>query len=372
MPSLSRGESSSASNPVLDIYTAVGNPPAVTDVAELQIRIFDISDPAKKGSPVQINPATPPDWETLDPTNDAPTGHRIGVGRYFAPWTAPLDESIGDHKIEWRFRKTVLSPWELLTEEFYVAQAPLPTDAMYCNVACLRDEGYDATEYPDARVEQAIRLSTRYIDRMTGRWFTPRLFSDPNFFKVDGDGSPVLKLEIPIISVNSIFIEEQGWLVAGEGTEVPLEEVRIYNRHLSGNTIPDDRENPKIAFIGSERRRGYRPARAFLRSPGYFPKGEQNVWIAGQFGYTDFDGSASGKTPDLIRQVCCELAAREVEQLATCQKMSARNKHRVVQQKFSKASTKLQDDFLRGRFTGNPAIDNILMSFRRTMRVSRV
>lgn len=371
MPSLARGESSTQVDPVLDLWTAYGNPAVLTDVEVLEFQVYDISTPAKRGIPVQVWPETLGDWEQLDPTQDAPTGHRIGVGHYFAPYTVPLDEAIGDHKIVWRWQHTVLAPFETLSEEFYITEGAIPTMDAYCGVSCLRSEGFTDPPYTDARIELLAQLATRYIDKMTGRWFSPRTFGETGRFKMDGKDSRTLHLEIPIIRLDKLYIETQGFLNP-DLVEIGLDYVRAYNNHLTGQTQPDDRENPRISFVPVSRIQEVVSSGLFP-APYYFPKGRQNIHIEGVFGYTDPNGTAFGETPLLIKQVCRRLVARDLLlDSDACEKLVAKNKFRINSDKQGSQTIRLQNLWLKGAFTGDPEIDTVLMSFKRPIRVGVV
>lgn len=372
MPSLARGESSSASNPVLDLFTFVGNPPVLTDVAVLRFRIFDISTATKKVTPVQVFPVTAGTFFDLDPTQADPIGHRLSLGRYFAPYTVDLAEPIGDHKIEWEFQLSSITPIEVLTEEFFVkSTVSAALQPVYCSVADIRAEGFDAVDHPDARVELLIDRASRWIDKWTGRWFFPLTFDTNNPFIVEGAFSRTIHLDIPIIEITRLQIENQG-TVSAQLTEIGLDEIRIYNRHIRlGLTQPDDRENPKVAFI--QNRIPEVVKTGLFPSPLVFAKGRLNVFFEGTFGYTDPDGSPFGKTPDSIRYATCLLVIRELRlESEVCEKFNDLNRWRITSDKEGSTTVKLQDYWLKGAFTGDPRIDNIIMSYKRPIKIAVV
>lgn len=368
MASLARGESSTGTNPVLDLFTVIGSPKVLTDVAVLEFRIFDISTDAKKAIPVQVFPLTAGTFFTLDPTTDFGSGgHRLSTGRYFAPYTVDLAEPIGDHKIEWRFQATAISPFETTFEEFFVLGQSLPSADAYCGVSDVRAEGFTDPPFTDARINILIALATRYVDKVTGRWFTPRTFDDVNPFLMDGNDSRTLHLQIPIIQIDKLSIQSQGFLNP-DLTVVDIGQIRSYNRHLSGMTQPDDRENPKVSFISS--RIPETVLTGLFPSPRIFPKGRQNIFFEGVFGYTDPDGTAFGKTPDLIRQVTCRLVTRDLRlDSDACEKLMDKVKFRISSDKEGKSTIKLQNLWLKGAFTGDSELDNILMMFKRPIRI---
>ncbi len=357
MPSLARGESSTSSNLVLDLFTSVGS--VLTDVATLQYRVFDISTPTKRGVPVQVFPTTAGQWEDLDPTLDAPTGHRVGVGHYYAPFVVGLGEPIGDHKIEWRFQATTLSPWDLLAEEFYVAEGTTPNAVTYCTVADLRAEGFNDPPFTDARIEKLCILATKYIDKTTGRWFTPRTFTEAAPLRVDGGSSRTLHLDIPIIRLDAAQTFD-GAFLDGQLSDIDLLTLSVYNRHLTGLTMPDDRENPRITFRSSG-----------VLGWSRFPQGAQNVYLQGVFGYTDPDGSEFGETPLLIRQAAVRLVARDLDlESEGCAKVDRKNKWRIASDHEGSTSVSLQALWLKGAFTGDSEIDNVLMMYKRPPRMA--
>lgn len=368
MGSLARGESSSQANPVLDVFTALGSPPVKTDVSDLQFRIFDISTPVKRVTPVQVHPVLPTAWEILDPINDAPLGERLGVGHYLGPWTVPQDEAIGDHLVEWQFRLTAIAPWETKKEEFFVREGALPTATTYCGVGDVRGEGFtDPVKYPDSRILMLAILATRYVDKVTGRWFGPRTFDDTNRLSLDGKGGRILHLAIPVIRLDKLFVELPSFEPSLD--EVDLDAVRVYNRHMTGMTQPDDRENPRIVFAATG---GINQvvSTGFFPFPRTFFTGRQNVQLEGVFGYTDPDGSEFGEIPQLIRQATCRLVQRDLLLDSDLKgKLNVKNAFRIASDKQGKTTIRLQDLWLKGGLTGDPEIDTILMAYRRPPRI---
>ncbi len=381
MPSLGRGETNSITNIVLDLFVAVQAGPVLTDVAQLRFRIEDISTPVKRATPVQVFPVgVLGTFFELDPTNPSPgpgpnPGVRIGVGHYFAPYTVDLAEPIGDHRIVWEFNNTTLSPAETLTEEFFVTAAAVPVATQYCTIADVRAEGFAetlgtppvATDWTDTRISLLIDLASRYIDAMTERWFEPRVFTSANQFKVDGKGGRVLFFPIPIIAITKIEIEDQG-ATAALPTAVDLAEIRTYNRHMSNQTLPDDRENPRIEFLRDRQRT--LSAANLLQRGGHWTKGKQNVLIEGTLGYTDWDAVvADGVTPNLIKRACCLLVIRDIELEEGVDAVARRNRFRIISDKEGDTTIRLQNLWLKGHLTGDLNIDMILARYKRPIAI---
>lgn len=359
MAAIARGQSSSCAEPILDVYTYVSATPA--DVAQLQFQIFDLTT----GTPVQVYPATLGQRADVDVAVNCPTGDRIDVGRYVARWTCPGVEPVGTHRIQWFIKLTLSSAEQTWAEEFEVLPEVLAAgDRGYATIADLRDEGITTAMASDARLTSRIALASAMIDRWTGRWFEPRDRS----FALDGSGTATLFLEAPIVSITSVAIE---------GVAVDLDGLRIYNRHIGGMIAPDDREDPRIEW-----RRDTGAALAITAFDGVVPqwrRGQQNVLVVGRFGYTDPDGTATGKTPELIRHATKLLVVRELTQLSdTSARFDAIHRHRLTEERTRDQSYRLEPT-RAGRaasveypYTGDPEIDEIVMRYHRPMAIAAV
>lgn len=247
---------------------------------------------------------------------------------------------------------------------------------VYATIQDIRDEGVPDTVYSDTRVNHAIELASRYIERVTGRWFEARTRT----FRVKARNTGVCFLEHPIVSVSAINI------VSGRGAdmdrdEVDLEDVLVFNRHLTqGLMEPDDRDAPRLEF---ENLRGLEyPGRTGLgRTDAEFPHGSQVVEVTGRFGYTELsigdepgetsDGSqvpnSEGVTPQLIEHVCRLLVMRELAPMGNAATRSDwRDRHRLEQEKTDDQMYKLSPLAAlgnTGNITGDPEIDGILTSY---------
>lgn len=368
MASLQRGESSSAANPILDLETTIGDPAVATDVETLEFRILDISTPALKGSPLQVYPSgSPGTFQSVDPSQADPDGVRLSVGHYFAPYEVPTNANIGDHRIEWQFKLNALAPYELVSEEFFVYESTLPSENLYCGVAEIRAEGFTESVVSDERILILSHLATRYIDKVTQRWFGARTFDENSPFILDGNDSHSLHLQIPIIRLDKLSIETQG-LYNPDLIEIDSNDYRVYNRHMNGMERPDDRENPKIEFL--RRRINQTVTSGLYPAPRIFPRGSQNIYLEGVFGYTDRDGSPFGQIPKLIQLAARRLVIRDLYlDSDLCNQMNIKNKFRIISDKEGSTTVKLQDLWLKGGFTGDSEIDNILTMYRAPMRI---
>jgi len=235
----------------------------------------------------------------------------------------------------------------------------------YAFVSDVRDEGVNAN-VTDARIQMAIVIASRYIERVTGRFFEPRVQT----IRVGGKGKRLVTLGDPVIGVEFIRLETEPSLQPDLDVDPDL--YRVFNRHLSQGLLnPDDRESPKIEFVHVEDLLGVGDVRFVplsgisLRSLGY-PWGVQNVQIAGVFGYTEdtHNGSPWGDTPTLIRHVTKMLALRNIPGLRdACRDDNER--WRIVETKVRDQSIKLAQPRKFGQFTGEPEIDQILLMHMR-------
>lgn len=355
MPAIARGQTSDCANPILDLFTRFGSTP--TDVYSLSYQIFEkVSFP----TPLQVYPVS--GRQTVDLT-DCPSGDRIDPGHYVARWTVPDAEALGTHEIKWFFRAGAGSPEQSFTEEFEVTDLLVGAIAQeYATVQQLRDEGVTTTQASDSVLHRKIVLMSALINRWTGRWFYPKALT----IRLDGKGHPLLQVGPPIISVSEVRLLSQGGLtIITDDTVLTPAEFRIYNRHLSQGLLePDDRNNPKIEWLLFE---DFMP-RPALMTAGVFPRGVQNIQITGYFGYTDPDGTSSGKTPDLINQACMMMVVRDLPKLANTEardEQAMRGRMTSLRTRDQSITWAAPGIKAQSPWTGDPTIDGIIASFRR-------
>ena len=365
MPELARGQASDCANPALDIFTQVNG--VLTDVAVLEFQIFE--DVTTPGTPIQVFPVS--GRETVDVATLCPTGDKISTGRFVAEWTPGLAEPIGIHKITWFFKLSVGSPEQTFSEEFSVlAEVTAGTSTGYCAVSDLRALGVPSTGVgakTDTELQDLITEQSRMIDLYTGRFFEPRSM----VLALDGTGRRGMLLGHPIISISAIRLISEDFTMASD-LDIDLDDVRIYNRHLSmGLLDPDDRENPRIEFQHFDRRTeslGGDIGSIFF--PSRWPNGTQNVEVTGIFGYTDKDGSPTGQTPTPIKTACCLMVIRNLLSPLDPEYFDQQNNWRLTE-------LRTRDQTIKwaapgnlgyqgvGAFTGDPRIDTVLAQYVR-------
>lgn len=147
----------------------------------------------------------------------------------------------------------------------------------YVDLCEVRDEGIDEDIASDLKINLAIAKWCGFIDKYCNRWFEPRTLDT----KLDGNGTKILHLGIPIITLTGLYINDSTTLL-------PVTEYHVYNQ-IGG--MQDDRGNPKIVLKSSK-----------------FLQGYQNQRLVGSFGYVESDGS----TPELIKYAALKLIIEKI------------------------------------------------------------
>jgi hypothetical protein len=235
--------------------------------------------------------------------------------------------------------------------------------ADYATVQQMRDEGVTVAQASDPQLLAKVQRASRLIERWTGRWFYPRA----GVFLMDGKTTGILQIGPPIISISEIRLLGQGSVFITSSNEiVDLTQVRVFNRHLTEEMFdPDDRNDPRIQWLRFDPylSRGRSPE---IFSAGLFPLGVQNIQVTGMFGYTDPDGSPTGKTPDLINFACMLMVVRDLPMLADVDaRDESRNRARVISLTTRGQSIAWSPNKTTNGWTGDREIDDLIASFRR-------
>lgn len=153
--------------------------------------------------------------------------------------------------------------------------------------------GVDETIVADTElIERAIAQAEDTIYNVTGQFFEP---TDLDFL-LDGTGTSVLRLPVPIISIDAVYMN-------GSDTPLPANAYVVYNRIRP----VDDRRNPRIAMNRSSY---YDSSNVYAGHRGgsmTFLRGEQNQRVVGTFGYCEADGQSP---PPLIIRAALMLVAQ--------------------------------------------------------------
>lgn len=178
------GEGSTATNPVLDLYTNVSG--ILTDAFSVRFKIHDLTTQAARDAffggdedSSQVFPVTPGTYFNCDVTNLATDpvtpGHKLSTGHYYAPWDPADDAPLGTYLIKWQYQQTDGGPLRTYCEEFTVIQEGqifsgtnkieklklLMQDSVSKNNLC------NEVEYSDQQYAMALELSLSKFNCMT-------------------------------------------------------------------------------------------------------------------------------------------------------------------------------------------------------------
>lgn len=341
MASVARDEVVGCLNPKFDLFTSVDG--KSTDVYQVEFIVTDAVD-------VQIYPGA--GRQAIDVDTDCPTGERLGVGHYVAPWTVPSGQALGTYKLKWFFQLTASSPEQTFVEEFEVVSVVGSGVDGYALVQDFRDEGFTVAMVSDSRLLALIQMQSQYIDMLTGQWFNPRTGT----LTIDGRGSRALRLPVPIISITEVRLD---------GSVVDAAAYRVYSRHLTaGVTAEDDRNDPRIVFYESTSELPL----ALWAYPAW-PPGFQNLEVDGVFGYTDGPGPV-GTTPLLIKEALMLLVRKKIPLMSAVDERTAELVvGKVMREETRDQRVELNPKLMErgGSFgytlTGDSEIDSILIHF---------
>jgi hypothetical protein len=353
---LARSTASSASNPVLDLWTLVGGAVAAVETAEFQV--YDISTDAKVSAPVQVYPVVGGTWQA---------GTSLAAGHYVAAWTPGGAEPLGRHRLVWSVLDEAGGTPRTQSYEFDVVPVGLSLAApAYALLSDLRDEGMTPTALADKRGLSLIQAMSRRVERWTRRFFDVRHMT----LSLDGAEGATQFLDIPIVALSSVAVD---------GETVDAETFRVFNRNLTAGW-PDDRGNPRLTF--SHLRRFLTRIDVDDRPWGsrsvWWP-GAQNITVSGLFGYTDRSPLLDvGETPTDIARVVMMLVDREriaigdAEGRAERQNIGRVRSVSTADQSISYGEGSEGARASTGAFTGDADIDEILLAYAAAPRMAVV
>jgi hypothetical protein len=207
----------------------------------------------------------------------------------------------------------------------------------------IRDEDIPEDELDDARTLMLSEGWQAWMERMTGRWFSPKSMT----MDLDGDGSRVMNFDVPIISVDNLYINDDF------DNAVSADDYVVYNR-----TYPDDRRNPRIKMKRSSSGSIYTSI-----SDRKFLVGDQNHRIEGSFGYVEEDGSA----PFLIQRaiITLILATAELKGDADIDQLAIGRKTEEVTDRHRVRYSDLYDELMAWQPTGFTEVDEAIRLYRK-------
>jgi hypothetical protein len=266
----------------------------LTDVTSLKRSVYEVSSQAVRIAESALNLA------------DCPAGTRIGPGVYHADFAALASGGfvIGTHEVRWKFQTTMGGPEFEVRQRFEVLdKTKFPSGLAYIGYAEsteLRATNAVFASKTVGEVQVLVGDASRRVELLTGRWFEPRFQQ----LKIDGRGVRHLMIGPPLIGLSKVEIESGVTGIQASLSEIGLDGLRVYNRHLAGLTDPDDRDDPRVEI---ERFEGI-----IFQSLDTFPKGPQDIYLTGVFGYTDPDGGPFGQVPRDISRAVGALALRQL------------------------------------------------------------
>jgi len=349
MPGVAIEETVNCSNPLLQFNYHVNG--ILTNVYELKFTIQDIQNSTERVS-----------LTTVTLTDCASGGDRLGTGRYVAQVEATVANGweIGTHEITWSYKPesgddtvTWKQRFEVLSNDVYATGRGYRAYADTSGL--MKNSSLHSCNISD--IQEALQTVTEQIEGYTGRFFDPTYINT----QYNGVKGGALPLDNPIIGVSEVALVTGN--VVGDETEVDLNDVLVYNRHLTdGLNSPDDRENPRLeykALVGESWRTG-----EYLRY--YWPAGRQNIRVAGVFGYTEYNGTPVGKRPRLLEKAAGIMTLREMsDPLGVDPFTSQPGRIRSARTRDQAVTFAGATDGGIGELTGDRIVDDILMKFRR-------
>jgi hypothetical protein len=192
-----------------------------------------------------------------------------------------------------------------------------------------------AAESSDARLELLIAEASSLIDRVTGWFFEPRLLT----LRLSGRDARTIELPVPPIRVDRLVLDS---------AELSL-------------------DPSELLVVGAPIRPGFDGPRLTRRRACVFPRGHGNVVAEGLWGFTEDDGTPTGRTPPAIRRATMLLVLRSMAPLADDASFEARSRWRIIEERTRDQSYKLESTkaSTAAALTGDPEVDALLSLYVR-------
>jgi hypothetical protein len=224
----------------------------------------------------------------------------------------------------------------------------------YANSTALsKNSAFSGCNFGIEEFQNTLLTVTEIIERWTGRVFEP-IYINARHNGVRGSALPLV---LPIIGLDNVALISEN--IDATETSVDLDDLIIYNRHISSNlTMPDDRDNPRIEYASVSGSGPY--ARAA------FPVGRQNIRVSGVFGYTDYDGTHLGRRPRLLEKVATALTLQQIQDpMGSDPFVSQPGRIRSARTRDQSVTFASAAEGGVGALTGDRTVDDILMMYRR-------
>lgn len=299
---------------------------------------------------------------------------RTRTGTYAPQITIAANAALGEWRVEWVAERVLGEDPQTRVTPFRVLIASEPIPDGYAYLSDMRRQGVP-NGFCDEDVVASIERASRFVEQVTMRFFSPKWMERQH----DGTGRGViLNIEDPIIGIEDLEITFSDFRPIAR--LVNREQVRVYNRHLRHPTPllnPDDRDSPKISILRVENPISQEPR--FPALTRRFTQAQLNVQLQGWFGYTEFDGSPLGRTPQLLSRVVMMLAMRDLRPMWNDFSAGRRGqpagpikREKTRDQDAEYATGKDAGAAGSGWITGDPEIDRILSMYMPPVRLSSV
>lgn len=281
MPYLAREQENLSS--ILGLY-AVDSSGHLYDPVSVEFRVVDIS------TGLQVFPAAGLEDVTVE--------GKVGTGRWYAydtvlteGFTPEVTYTVGAHRIDWTYTDSDGTTVRTWSQDFDVSESgtgiPYWT---YLSPNRVRAEGIDSTDLSDARLLGLIKTVQQHIERVARQPFRPI----PLTFRVDGSGSTLLPLAVPIIGIESLKVNHATQVMDPTAYRVYFNPTTALD---PGWGVKDYRRNPKIVMANEFTPSPFSTGGVF--GAARFAPGAQPHELIGTFGFLEADGS----TPALITKV---------------------------------------------------------------------
>jgi hypothetical protein len=347
MPGIALEETIGCNNPLLQFSYQVNG--ILTNVFALSYVIYDMQNEETRVTSTPV---------TL--TACSAGGHRIDTGRYIVALTAAAasDWKIGTHRITWTYTPEDGDTAQIWVQYFEVLHADVATTGRgyrsYVNTSKLdKDDVLTSCRVSISKLQETLITVTELIENWTNRIFEP-VYINARYNGVKGAALP---LNLPIIGVDNVALISEN--VDATETSITLTDLLIYNRHLASSLPePDDRDNPRIEYASVS---GSGP---YARS--LFPIGRQNIRVSGMFGYTEYDGSPSGRRPKLLERVATLMVLQQLtDPLGQDPFISQPGRIRSARTRDQSVTFASAAEGGVGPLTGDRVVDDILMKYKR-------
>jgi hypothetical protein len=217
-------------------------------------------------------------------------------------------------------------------------------NALYISIDDIRAEGVTVAKASDEKVFELIQVWQDYIEKVTRNWFVSKSMT----LYLDGNGTTLLQLPVPIISVTELVIDD---------TTIETADYKVYNGR--GVIERDDRKNPRVKIVTGDVSifNGTGQNRSSIT---LFYVGEKNIKLTGSFGYVEADGTV----PKPIQYALKKLVVRRCDPMVGSVHSPAGP---VIEEETDRHRRKFSDPIMGSKtysMTGDLEVDHILAMYK--------